>query len=59
MSMSPVLNETKQYLRRYGWATDTTIDPVELIRDLASELEKYEGVPIRIRTKKPKARAKR
>jgi hypothetical protein len=56
--MSPILVEAKQYLWRHGCATDTVTDPIELIRDLAIELEKHEGVPVEIRIKKPKARAK-
>ena len=48
--MSPVLVEAKQYLFRYGINTDTTIDPVDLIRDLTVQLEKHESVA----KKKPK-----
>jgi hypothetical protein len=33
------LEEAKQYLYRYGWHTDTTIDPIDLIRALVAELE--------------------
>lgn len=55
---SPVLAEAKRYLYRYGCLTDTTIDPIDLIRALARELEKHEPmVPIRVQ-KKPKASAK-
>lgn len=58
--MSPVLTEAKQYLWRHGCATDTVTDPIELIRDLTTELEKHEVVPIdvKVRRKKPKARPK-
>ena len=56
--MSPALTEAKRYLWRYGCATDVVTDPVELIRDLATELEKHEVITIKIRVKKPKARAK-
>jgi hypothetical protein len=59
--MSPTLTEAKQYLYRYGTMTDTTVEPVELIRDLVVELERCEArdvaVMIKVR-KKPKARAK-
>lgn len=57
--MSPVLVEARRFLWRFGCATDTTVDPIELIRDLAIELEKHETIAIQIRTKKPKARPKR
>lgn len=33
------LEEAKQYLYRYGWNTDTTIDPIDLIRALVEDLE--------------------
>jgi hypothetical protein len=56
--MSPTLKEARRYLWRYGTMTDTTIDPIDLIRDLVITLERYEGVPIKIVTKKPKARPK-
>lgn len=55
--MSPVLVEAKQYLYRYGINTDTTIDPVDLIRDLTVQLEKHEGAVDKPK-KKPKARPK-
>jgi hypothetical protein len=57
--MSPVLVEAKRYLYRYGTVTDATIEPIDLIRDLTRELEKHEGVPITIKTKKSKAKPKR
>jgi hypothetical protein len=56
--MSPILSDAKQFLWRHGCAGDVAVDPVELIRDLAIELEKHEGVAIKIKVKKPKARAK-
>jgi len=57
--MSPVLVEARRFLWRYGCATDTETDPIELIRDLATELEKHEIVSIEIKVrKKPKARPK-
>ena len=55
--MSPVLEEAKRYLYRYGTITDTTVDPVDLIRDLTSQLEKYEK-PSAEKAKKPKASRK-
>jgi hypothetical protein len=54
--MSFVLAEARQYLWRYGVNTDTTVDPIELIRDLAVALEKHEE-PEKPE-KKPKARPK-
>lgn len=53
--MSPVLAEAKRYIYLYGTVTDTTIEPIELIRDLTAQLEKYEGKP----PKKPKANSAR
>lgn len=50
-----VVSEAKQYLYRYGTNTDTTIDPIDLIRDLVRECERYEAPH---RDKKPAARAK-
>lgn len=55
--MSPALRDAKEFLFRHG-TTLTTIDPIELIRDLTKELIKHEAVPVNIRTKKPKVRAK-
>ena len=41
MSIS-TLAEAKRYLWRYGTITDTTIDPVDLIRDLVREHERLQ-----------------
>ena len=41
--MSPpptILEDARQYLFRYGVNTDMTVDPVDLIRDLADECER-------------------
>jgi hypothetical protein len=35
-----VLAEAKQYLWRYNTCPDTTIDPIDLVRDLVGECEK-------------------
>ena len=48
-----VVSEAKQYLYRYGINTDTTIDPIDLIRDLVRECE-----DLAPSDKKPAARAK-
>jgi hypothetical protein len=63
--MSSVLAEAKRYLWRYGVNTDTTVEPVELIRDLTTELEdRVVELEIRVMReaqalkKKPRARAK-
>ena len=37
-----VLAEAKQYLYRHGTMTDTTIDPVDLVRDLVRENEQLD-----------------
>jgi hypothetical protein len=37
--MSSILADVKNYLNRYGWATDPTVDPVELLQKLADEHE--------------------
>lgn len=50
-----VVSEAKQYLYRYGVNTDTTIDPIDLIRDLVRECERGSVVSP---NKKPAARAK-
>jgi hypothetical protein len=48
-----VLDDAKQYLYRYGTITDTTVEPVELIRDLVGELER-----VLAPKKKPPGRSK-
>jgi hypothetical protein len=48
-----VLQEARQYLYRYGTITDTTIEPVDLIRDLVGALERALAA-----RKKPTARSK-
>jgi hypothetical protein len=50
-----VVSEAKQYLYRYGVNTDTTIDPIDLIRDLVRECERG---TVAHPGKKPAARAK-
>jgi hypothetical protein len=32
--------EAKTFLYRYGWATDTTADPVELLKNLVEDHER-------------------
>jgi hypothetical protein len=34
------LEEAKEYLRRWGWATDPALEPVDLLRDLVQEIER-------------------
>jgi hypothetical protein len=55
------LTEARRYLWLHGTATDTTVDPVELIRDLVVELEQHEIMEQHKarRARKPKARSKR
>ena len=50
-----VLAEAEQYLYRYGTNTDTTIDPVDLVRDLFGECKQLHAKL----QKKPAARAKK
>jgi len=35
-----VVQDARDFLWRYGTNTDTTIDPIDLIRDLVKECEK-------------------
>lgn len=37
------LEEAKKYLHRHGWATDTAVDPVDLLRDVVVEYEQLQA----------------
>lgn len=54
-----ILDEAHEYLYRYGTITDTTVDQIDLIRELTAALESLTPmIPIKVVVKKPKARRK-